>query len=162
MTDRATPEARLLDAGWEPPERLRNAIERREALRSAIKGLKTRGVTDSNPIVDAIQRSDRDGIITAIVQDAIGQWLDRQCQNPDTDLTGWSWSCERELASAIYDNAGIILEALGELESPDAAAIVANARQALTADSHMVNAPYGQPMRPRFAEPTLSRTMVPR
>jgi hypothetical protein len=158
---RATPEARLLDAGWDPPEALRTALERREALRSAIDSLKTRGYAATEPILGAIKLADSDSIITAIVSDAIGRWLDVQCQRPDSELTAWSASAEQAVVEAVYADARVVLRSLQGFDSPDGAYILALAQQAATPLSNMFDSS-GQPVHPRPDKPSWHRVMVAR
>jgi hypothetical protein len=161
MTVRSTPEARLLDAGWSPPAALRTAIERREALRSAIDGLKTRGYADSGPILRAIGEADRDSIITGIVSDAIGKWLDANCQSDSSPLTDWSFAAEQALLEAVYAAAPTIVESLAAMDSPDTAYLLAEATRASTPDPHvaMMN---GRPSPARLGRVSLFRALVPR
>ncbi len=159
-TNRATPEMKLIDSGWTPPtDALRTAIERREAFRSAIEGLKTRGDADARPINEAIAASDRDGIITAIVASALGEWLDRSCQRPETDLTAWSATIETALRDAIWSAAPAVLDSLPA--SPDAAYLLAEATTAATPVGNIFMA-NGQPARPVPSALSFNRVMVPR
>lgn len=162
MTVRVTPEGRLLDQGYHPPtERLRLAIVRREALRSAIDALKTRGRADSAPITAAVAAGDRDAVITAIVSDALGRWLDAECQRDGTLLTDLSFAAEQSLIEAIYDAAPAVVASLATVESPDAAYLRAEGTRASTPDPHiaMMN---GQPSPARLGRVSLHRAMVPR
>jgi hypothetical protein len=161
-SNRSTPEARLLDAGWEPPKGLRTAIERREALRSAIDALKTRGHADNRPVLTAFGEADRDGIVSAIVSTAIGSWLDSQCQRPETELTAWSGIAEQAVIDAIYAAGQSVLDSLEGIDSPDAAYVRSTAEQATTLNSQFVSGSTGQPLRARPGTLGLFRTMVPR
>lgn len=160
--ERSTPEARLVDAGWTPPtEQLRTAIERREALRSAIDGLKTRGRADTAPIVAAIQVADRDYVITAVTQHAIGLWLDSVCQRDDTELTAWSFTAEQAMLEAIYDAAPAVLASLAGVESPDAEYLRIEAERSAATSLQLVGM-NGQPAPVRLGRVSLFRAMVPR
>lgn len=161
MTDPVTPEARLVAAGWEPPtEALRLAIERREALRSAIAALRTRGTTDTPPILVALANADRDSIITAIVSDAVGRWLDVNCQRPDSELTLWSAAKEQALVDAVFAAAPDVMASLADVESLDAAYLRAMAERAAPSIHRVGN--NGQPARARPDKLSLFQVMVPR
>jgi hypothetical protein len=155
----STPEGRLLLAGWQPTERLRIAVERREALRSAVDGLKTRGAADSAPIVAAIVAADRLGIITAVTQDAIGRWLDASCQNPSSELTAWSATAEAALIDAVFGDPRAVLDSLPD--SPDASYVRDLAERAAT-PSAVLHGFNGQPARNRPDVAPMSRVLVQR
>jgi hypothetical protein len=159
-TKRSTPEARVLDAGWRPrTSGLEGAIQRREALRSAIAELKTRGHADRAPIEAAIAEADRDGIVEAITRHAIGLWLDSVCQRPDTELYEWSAKAEQELLAAVYSNADVILASLPE--GPDSDYLRAEAELSVASSLHVVGF-NGQPARPRLGTPSMHRVLVAR
>lgn len=160
MTARSTPEARLVDAGWHPPtETLAAAIRRREALRSAIDGLKTRGRADETPIRRAVADGDRDDVLTAVVSDAIGRWLDSELQRPDTLVTALSFELEQALLESVYGDAAAILASLPE--SLDAAYLRGEAERATATNTQLFDAS-GRPAPTRLGRVSLSRAMVAR
>lgn len=157
-----TPEARLVDAGWDPPtEALRLAIARREALRSAVAALKTRGQADVLPVQIAIGEADKDSIISALVQHAIGRWLDANCQTDVSELYEWSQAAEHALAKAIHDAAPAVLVSLAGIDSPDAGYLRAVAEQAVAATIQLVG-PNGQPAPPRLGPVSRGRVLIAR
>lgn len=158
---RSTPEARLVDAGWNPPAALRLAIERREALRAAVDRLRVYRA-DASQVVAALQDGDADDIRLAIAALATGTWLDLNCQRPDTDLTAWSATLEMRMIEAIYAAPEAVLATLAGHESaPDAAYVLGEARSAATPNASLVMF-NGQPSRNRPSPPSMSKVMVSR
>lgn len=157
---RATAEARLIDAGWTPPtEDLRAAIDRREAFRAAMSALRIRGQAEGQSVAAALTGADRDGIVTAIVATAIGEYLDRGCQRPDTELTAWSATLETAMRDAIWAAAQSVLGSLEGFAS-DTAYLRSEAEQAMSIGR--VVGYNGQPTPVRAGALSLNAVMVPR
>lgn len=154
-----TAEARLAERWTPPTEALATAIERREAFRSAIAALKTRGHADTAPIRLAIASGDRDDVITAFVQTALGEFLDRELQRPGTTVHEISAELEQALVEAIHAAAPAILASLPA--SSDADYLRDQAELSTASSLHVVGF-NGQPARTRLGPVSLHRTLVPR
>lgn len=159
--NRATPEARLVDSGWVPPtEALRLAIARRECLRDGIARLKTRGGANAGPILAAIEAADVAELLSALVSNAVGRWLDANLQTDLGELYEWSRAAEHALARAVNDAPAAVLASLDGVDDPDGHYLKAEASLAM-GDGSIVNVG-GRPARPRMGSIVLSRILIAR
>lgn len=116
-----TNEGRLLDEGWDPPTPdIRAVLESREALRSAWRRLGTRALNDAGAIHDAIRRADVDGIITAVVANAVEVALVAVEGQPDHVVHMASAQLEAAWRRLAYHRRDALLASLAGRHSPAA------------------------------------------
>lgn len=159
---RTTPEARLIDAGWQPPtDTLRSAIDRREAFRAAIAMLRVRAASSGGSVQRSIDDADADGIVTAYVAVAVARLLDAECQRPDTEFTAISATLETAMRDAIWLTAHAVLLGTEAYAAMDEAAYIRSVAEQALSVSQVVGF-NGQPTPTRPGVLSLNLVMVPR
>jgi hypothetical protein len=107
-----TNEGRLLAEGWNPsrPD-IHDVVRRREALRFAMIGLAARKA-DASSIARAINRSDPDEILAAVMAVGLEMWASANFGTPDSILSHWSWQLETQFRKAMFDHRVSVLRSL--------------------------------------------------
>jgi hypothetical protein len=122
-----TPLARLLGAGWAPPDdELVALIRRREALWSAMAEL-TEYTRQPAAIEQAVEAGDRDALVQAVIAQAIAAWCDTALERFAGEAQGWDVGFRNAISRRVAADPAAVLASLEAVDSLDAAGLRAEA-----------------------------------
>jgi hypothetical protein len=163
LTEPSTdPVGALTPRNPDPSERLRVALARRSAWRSALASLRSTPPASVDGIRAAIVATDADAIVKAVTDVALTDWIAANLGVNGSMAHGLNAVIEQEVVASIYGNAPAILASLADQTADETTEYLrGHAIAATTPDAQRFDI-FGRPTMPRV--PTLSglSTVVPR